>query len=130
MTDALELILFLATLALSIAIAVPLTGVLVRYRANYNPKGLQLDAEGGAQPHTGPIIRSFFTMFSRVYRIEVSPISSAMVPSNDSPDQGMAGLYKGLSKSSGNRIEPSRSMFISAINSEHPGHIYIRIGVL
>ncbi|KAF8345877.1 hypothetical protein F5887DRAFT_963919 [Amanita rubescens] len=79
MADALEIIVFLATLALSIAIAVPLTGVLVRYRANYNPKGLQLDAEGGAQPHTGPIIRSYFTMFSRVYRIE-----------------GMAGLYKGL----------------------------------
>ena len=32
---------------------VPLTGVLIRFRANYNPKGLQLDAEGGAQAHTG-----------------------------------------------------------------------------
>jgi len=58
---------------------VPLTGVLVRFRANYNPKGLQLDAEGGAQPHTGPIVPTFFGMLKTVYRIE-----------------GRAGFYKGL----------------------------------
>ncbi|KAK2463238.1 hypothetical protein APHAL10511_004893 [Amanita phalloides] len=79
MLDLIALVLFLASLAFSLAVAVPLTGVLVRYRANYNPKGLQLDAEGGAQPYAGPIIRSYFTMFGRVYRIE-----------------GVAGLYKGL----------------------------------
>ena len=71
MLDALDIILVFATLALSTAITVPLTGVLVRYRANYNPKGLQLNAEGDAQPYTGPIIRSYFAMFARVYRIEV-----------------------------------------------------------
>ncbi|KAK0212557.1 hypothetical protein DFS33DRAFT_1282615 [Desarmillaria ectypa] len=67
------------SLAVSLAIIVPLTGVLIRFRANYNPKGLQLDPEGGAQPHTGPVIKSYFGMMKRVYQIE-----------------GWPGLYKGL----------------------------------
>jgi hypothetical protein len=61
----------LIALAISLIIFVPLSGVLVRFRANYNPKGLQLDSEGGAVPHTGPVVRSYFTMMGRVYRIEV-----------------------------------------------------------
>ena len=65
------LLLLLFSLVLTLAVIVPFTGILVRYRANYNPKGLQLDSEGGAQPYTGPIIRSYFTMITRVYRIEV-----------------------------------------------------------
>ncbi|PPQ63995.1 hypothetical protein CVT24_009424 [Panaeolus cyanescens] len=69
----------LSALAVSLGIFVPLTGVLVRFRANYNPKGLQLDSEGGATPHTGPVIKSYFAMFSRVRRLE-----------------GWSGLYKGL----------------------------------
>jgi len=69
----------LIALAISLIIFVPLSGVLVRLRANYNPKGLQLDAEGGAVPHTGPVIRSYFKMMGRVYRIE-----------------GWQGFYKGL----------------------------------
>jgi len=72
------LLWLLFSLVLAIDIVVPLTGVLIRYRANYNPKGLQLDAEGGAQPYTGPVIRSYFTMLGRVYRIE-----------------GVQGFYKG-----------------------------------
>ncbi|KAJ3575100.1 hypothetical protein NP233_g1326 [Leucocoprinus birnbaumii] len=75
----LDTILLFITLGLSLAIVVPLTGVLVRFRANYNPKGLQLDAEGGAAPHTGPVVTSYFSMMGRVYRIE-----------------GIQGLYKGL----------------------------------
>ncbi|RDB24944.1 hypothetical protein Hypma_007873 [Hypsizygus marmoreus] len=75
----LDLLFLIPTLGLSLAVIVPLTGVLVRFRANYNPKGLQLDNEGGAQPHTGPVIRSYFGMMKRVYRIE-----------------GWAGLYKGF----------------------------------
>ncbi|KAL7281750.1 mitochondrial carrier [Trametes coccinea BRFM310] len=67
------------SLAVSLAISVPLTGALVRLRANYNPKALQLDPEGNAHVHTGPIVTSFFGMLRRVYRIE-----------------GWAGLYKGL----------------------------------
>jgi hypothetical protein len=79
MADLLSLFLLLMSLGISLAIIVPLTGALVRFRANYNPKGLQLDAEGGAQPHTGPVVSSFFGMLKRVYRIE-----------------GRPGLYKGL----------------------------------
>ncbi|KIM75490.1 hypothetical protein PILCRDRAFT_827198 [Piloderma croceum F 1598] len=77
--DLLSLLFLLLSLALSLAIVVPLTGGLVRFRANYNPKGLRLDAEGGVQPHTGPVVSTFFGMLKRVYRIE-----------------GWAGLYKGL----------------------------------
>lgn len=66
-----EFLLLIPSLAISLAIIVPLTGILVRFRANYNPKGLQLDAEGGAQPHTGPVIHSYVAMLLRVYRIEV-----------------------------------------------------------
>lgn len=64
------LVVFLS-LGISLLIVVPLTGVLVRFRANYNPKALQLDAEGGAAPHTGPVVNSYFSMMARVWRIEV-----------------------------------------------------------
>ena len=64
------LVLFLA-LTVSLVVFVPLTGVLVRFRANYNPKGLQLDSDGGAVPYTGPVLRSYFGMMIRVYRLEV-----------------------------------------------------------
>ncbi|KAH9929516.1 mitochondrial carrier [Epithele typhae] len=67
------------SLALSLTVSVPLTGALVRLRANYNPKALQLDTEGNVSVHTGPVVTSFFGMLRRVYRIE-----------------GWAGLYKGL----------------------------------
>lgn len=62
---------FLASLAFSFLVAVPLFGTLVRFRANYTPKGLQLDGEGGVQPHTGPVVNSYFAMFMRVKRLEV-----------------------------------------------------------
>ncbi|KAH7909320.1 mitochondrial carrier [Hygrophoropsis aurantiaca] len=74
-----DTILLLSSLGFSLALLVPLTGALVRFRAHYNPKGLQLDPEGDVQPHTGPVISSFFGMLRRVYRIE-----------------GWPGLYKGL----------------------------------
>jgi hypothetical protein len=74
-----DIVVLIFSLVVSLAIIVPLTGGLVRFRANYNPKGLQLDAEGGVQPHTGPVVSSFFGMIRRVHRIE-----------------GLAGLYKGL----------------------------------
>lgn len=66
-----DLLFLLTTLAVILAIVVPFTGVLVRFRANYNPKGLQLDAEGAAVPHTGPVVKSYFGMFQRVYQLEV-----------------------------------------------------------
>ncbi len=66
-----SLLLFAIFLCIFLLITVPLTGALVRLRANYNPKGLQLDPEDGVQPHTGPVITSFFLMLSRVRRLEV-----------------------------------------------------------
>ncbi|KAJ7188173.1 hypothetical protein C8R46DRAFT_1053911 [Mycena filopes] len=75
----LDYILLIPSLALSLVIVVPLTGVLVRFRANYTPRGLALDNEGSAVPHTGPVVNSYFGMFRRVWQIE-----------------GAAGLYKGL----------------------------------
>ncbi|CCM03583.1 uncharacterized protein FIBRA_05720 [Fibroporia radiculosa] len=66
------------TLVASLLMTIPLTGTLVRLRANYNPRGLRLDAEGNIEPHTGPVVTSFFGMLRRVRRIE-----------------GWAGLYKG-----------------------------------
>ncbi|KAI0789136.1 mitochondrial carrier [Abortiporus biennis] len=75
----LVILALLGSLALSLLITVPLTGALVRLRANYNPRGLQLDDEGGAEPHTGPIVTGFIGMLARVKRIE-----------------GWAGLYKGI----------------------------------
>ena len=77
--DFFTMIVFFITLIVILAITVPLTGVLVRFRANYNPKSLQLDAEGGAQAHAGPVINSYFQMFMRVYRLE-----------------GIPGFYKGF----------------------------------
>ncbi|KAH0827824.1 mitochondrial carrier [Lanmaoa asiatica] len=74
-----DMLLVVGLLAISLAILVPLTGALVRFRAHYNPKGLQLDPEGGVQPHTGPVITSFFAILS---------------PSKH--QQGWPGLYKGL----------------------------------
>ncbi|EMD33060.1 hypothetical protein CERSUDRAFT_87402 [Gelatoporia subvermispora B] len=67
------------TLSISLLISVPFSGAIVRLRANYNPKGLQLDVEGDVEPHTGPVVTSFFGMLRRVKRLE-----------------GWAGLYKGL----------------------------------
>ncbi|KAJ8455421.1 hypothetical protein ONZ45_g18950 [Pleurotus djamor] len=65
--DALTLV---ASLAVSLAVVVPLSGILVRFRANYNPKSLQLDPEDGPQPHAGPIINTYFGMLKRVYTLE------------------------------------------------------------
>ncbi|EIM83099.1 mitochondrial carrier [Stereum hirsutum FP-91666 SS1] len=70
---------FLVFLAFFLVVTVPLNGTLVRLRANYNPKGLQLDEEDGVQPHTGPVVTSFFVMMARVKRLE-----------------GWSGLFKGM----------------------------------
>lgn len=72
MSSFLDLIVLCGSTTLAILITVPLTGALVRLRANYNPKGLQLDQEGNVEPHTGPVVTSFFGMLKRVKRIEVS----------------------------------------------------------
>jgi hypothetical protein len=86
-----------ASVGVSLLISVPFTGAVVRLRANYNPKSLQLDEEGVVQPYTGPQITSFFGMLARVKRIEVSHTHYA--PSLEiTCSQGWPGLYKGFSK--------------------------------
>ena len=68
-----DLIIVIVALAVSLLITVPIIGGLVRLRANYNPKGLQLDEEGVVHPYTGPQLTSFFGMLARVKRLEVRP---------------------------------------------------------
>ncbi|KAI0093056.1 mitochondrial carrier [Irpex rosettiformis] len=79
MSSILDILAVTGMIAASLAVSVPLTGALVRLRANFNPKSIQLDAEGNVEPHTGPVVTSFFGMLARVKRIE-----------------GWSGLYKGL----------------------------------
>ncbi|KAJ7579103.1 hypothetical protein C8J56DRAFT_336610 [Mycena floridula] len=64
---------------LSSAFWVPFNGALVRYRINYSPRRVELDAESGMEPPAGTTVNSFFGMIQRVYRLE-----------------GLSGLYKGL----------------------------------
>ncbi|KAF7320512.1 hypothetical protein HMN09_00134900 [Mycena chlorophos] len=64
--------------SLRFAIGMPFFSVLVRYRANYTPLRLQLP-EDDMTPPADDVVRSYFGIFRRVYRIE-----------------GWAGLYKGL----------------------------------
>ncbi|KAJ7020720.1 hypothetical protein C8F04DRAFT_1241783 [Mycena alexandri] len=66
---------------LTLAIAMPLVGVLVRYRANYTPKtgAVRLDDEAGVVQSTSDANLSYFGMMKRVHRVE-----------------GWSGLYKGL----------------------------------
>lgn len=73
----LELLGLFISLGIYLAIVVPLIGALVRLRANFNPKSIQLDADGNVEPHTGPIVTSFFGMLRRVKRIEVRPSSAS-----------------------------------------------------
>lgn len=68
-----DLLIIAVAIAISLLITVPITGALVRLRANYNPKGLQLDDEGVVPPHTGPKLTSFFGVLFRVKRLEVRP---------------------------------------------------------
>nr|GAT49027.1 predicted protein [Mycena chlorophos] len=64
--------------SLRFVIGMPFFSVLVRYRANYTPLRLQLP-EDDMTPPADDVVRSYFGIFRRVYRIE-----------------GWAGLYKGL----------------------------------
>ncbi|KAH0827823.1 mitochondrial carrier [Lanmaoa asiatica] len=79
MATFIDMLLLVGFLVITLAILVPLAGALVRLRAHYIPKNLQLEPEGDVQLHTGPVITSFFAMLVRVYRIE-----------------GWPGLYRGL----------------------------------
>ncbi|EGN99882.1 hypothetical protein SERLA73DRAFT_180152 [Serpula lacrymans var. lacrymans S7.3] len=115
MLGIIESLSLLAYVGFSLAILVPLSGALVRFRAHYNPKGLQLDSEGGVQPHTGPVISSFFGMLKRVYRIE-----------------GWSGLYKGLMPTllSTLFIMVFLLVFLSDSNLRHGAYNVPSVGVL
>lgn len=95
-----DLLIIVVALTVSLAITVPITGALVRLRANYNPKGLQLDDEGVVHPYTGPQLTSFFGMLARVKRLEVRPYQILATDTLIHTPflQGWPGLYKGLSE--------------------------------
>lgn len=92
------------SLALTLTVIVPFTGVLVRFRANYNPKSLHLDTEGGVVPHTGPVVTSYIAMFGRVYRIE-----------------GWSGLYKGLMPTALSTLAVTVFILL-AVDTDKPRH--------
>ncbi|KAF9241552.1 mitochondrial carrier [Melanogaster broomeanus] len=110
-----DMLLLVGSLAVSLAVLVPLSGALLRFRAHYNPKGLQLDPDGDVQPHTGPVITSFFVMLMRVYRIE-----------------GWPGLYKGLMPTllSTSVITLFLMIFLSDSNLRHGKYSTPSTGVL
>jgi len=97
-----DLLVIAVALAVTMIITVPITGALVRLRANYNPKGLQLDDEGVVHPYTGPQLTSFLGMLSRVKRLEVRLrwilVTDTLIHMFSL--QGWPGLYKGLSECS------------------------------
>lgn len=95
-----DFLIVVVALAVSLLITVPIIGGLVRLRANYNPKGLQLDEEGVVHPYTGPQLTSFLGMLTRVKRLEVRPLQSLTsdVLIHPLSLQGWPGLYKGLSE--------------------------------
>ncbi|KAG6833261.1 hypothetical protein H0H87_009436 [Tephrocybe sp. NHM501043] len=89
--------LFVLNIAISLAITIPFVGILIRYRAHYSPKAVQLDSEfEGAQTQTGPVIHGYFSTFKRVYKLEVR-LSNYRDSSRGSQflKQGWSGLYKG-----------------------------------
>ena len=100
-------LIFCIASSFSLLIHVPLLGALVRFRANYTPKGLQIGEEGGMTPHVGPVVPNYFAMLLRIKRIEVSVYSAiGSVRSlgegkadTSSPFKGWSGLWKGYSVS-------------------------------
>jgi hypothetical protein len=68
----LAILLLSVSLALSLGITIPFIGTLIRFRANFSPKSVHLDQEGGLEPHVGPVVTSYWAMFKRIKRIEVS----------------------------------------------------------
>ncbi|CAE6514602.1 unnamed protein product [Rhizoctonia solani] len=75
------LLVMLGPIALGLFIAVPIAGAIVRLRANYTPKSLQLDQSDDAndsshvapETHVGPAVNGIINMIRRVYRLEGWP---------------------------------------------------------
>ncbi|KAG8695392.1 hypothetical protein FRC12_012571 [Ceratobasidium sp. 428] len=69
-------------IGLGLIIAVPIAGAIVRLRANYTPKGLQLDQDDTntpSQARVGPAVDGVINMLRRIRRLE-----------------GWPGMYKGF----------------------------------
>ncbi|KAL0567537.1 hypothetical protein V5O48_014460 [Marasmius crinis-equi] len=67
-------------MAFNLLVAIPLTGVLVRWRAHYTPKRARnRNRAGEGQQQQEQEVRGYFTILQRVYAIE-----------------GLSGFYKGL----------------------------------
>ncbi|KAH7334081.1 hypothetical protein B0J17DRAFT_675243 [Rhizoctonia solani] len=75
------LLVMLGPISLALFIAVPIAGAIVRLRANYTPKGLQLD-EGedtngsshvAPEARVGPAVDGVINMIRRIYRLEGWP---------------------------------------------------------
>jgi hypothetical protein len=64
-------LLLSTSLAFSLGLTIPFIWTLVRFRANFSPKSVHLDQDGGLEPHVGPVVTSYWGMLKRVKRIEV-----------------------------------------------------------
>jgi hypothetical protein len=65
-----SLAIILISLVLSVLVGFPLFGTLVRFRANYVPKRVQLEVEEGEIVLDTPV-NSYFGILRRIARIEV-----------------------------------------------------------
>ncbi|KAG9083775.1 hypothetical protein FRC06_004372 [Ceratobasidium sp. 370] len=81
------LLAMIGPIGLGLALSVPLAGAIVRLRANYTPKGLQLNQEEdingsshvAPEARVGPAVHGIVNMLRRIYRLE-----------------GWPGMYKGF----------------------------------
>ncbi|KAG6869135.1 hypothetical protein C0993_001700 [Termitomyces sp. T159_Od127] len=126
-----EVISLILTLALILVITVPLTGVLVRLRANYNPKALRLDVEGSAQAHTGPVIHSYLGMMARVYRLEGTLVYTVGMMLISLPTAILT--YRSITtphKLSSFRLTHSLRILLTSTERRRPWVLYLTPGLL
>lgn len=90
---------FISTSAVSFISTYPFGATLVKYRANYAPKRVELLEHEGHQGRSVSEVNSYFAMLKRVKKFEVRRmliVHFAFLPMRNL--QGMAGHYKGISK--------------------------------
>ncbi|KAG5635894.1 hypothetical protein H0H81_009755 [Sphagnurus paluster] len=66
----LGLLFQLVNVVIALAITIPLVGALVRYRAHYGPRAVQLGTSEDAPVTTGPVIDGYFVTLRRVHKLE------------------------------------------------------------
>ncbi|KDQ21175.1 hypothetical protein BOTBODRAFT_25598 [Botryobasidium botryosum FD-172 SS1] len=115
---------FVIFVAVTFGVTVPVQGIIVRFRANYTPKGVGLhlgdpeDPEDvqpvlSQDPRVGPVVNSLWAMYQRVQRLE-----------------GIPGLYKGIMPTI---VFTSLFMVLAAVSMDasftsHRGKYYIPSG--